>query len=495
MGQVTLAVLCLIAGAAAGYAIAYFATRDRVRADSEAKIAAAESRAGAAEVGCAAAKASLAEVRAASQKASSELSETRKQFQEEQALRTKAETELEGERLRLQEERKLLDQAQQKLTAAFGDLAGQALRSNTESFLKIATEKLGAVKTETAGELEQRKQAVEALVKPIAESLYRFNEQIHAIEKARGEAYGSISQQVESLVAGQKELAAQTSNLVGALKAPKARGNWGEMQLRRVVELAGMTNYCDFSEQVSVTTDDDRRLRPDLIVNLPGGKQVVVDAKAPLKAYLDALEAPDEATRATYLRDHAKQVGEHIKNLSSKSYWEQFKTAPDFVVMFLPGETFFSAALEQDPSLIEQGVNQSVIVASPTTLIALLRAVAYGWRQEKIAESAKEISQLGSDLYERLRVMGDHFESVGANLNSAVKAFNAAVNSMESRVFPAARKFTSLGATAKKEIPELAPVEEEAHGLHARDWSRGLSIAASSEEPVHAKADAPGQED
>lgn len=488
MGQVTLAVLCLIAGAAAGYAIAHFKTGESVRAEFEPKLADSERRA--TESG-----ALVAAAREDAKKAETEISGLRSTLDIEKTGRTKAEEALSNERQRLVEERQLLANAEMQLRDAFNALAADALNKNNEAFLNLANQKLDTVRTEAASELEMRKKAVEVLVQPISRTLENLDAQIREIEKARSGAYSLITNQVESLIATQAQLATQTTNLVGALKSPTVRGNWGEMQLRRVVELAGMVDYCDFQVQVSVEDENERRFRPDLVVKLPGGTQVVVDAKATGKAYMEALEAGDEASRKACLQKHAKEVSDRIRDLSSKRYWEQFATAPDFVVMFLPGETFFAAALEQDPSLIEQGVVQNVVVASPTTLIALLRAIAYGWRQEKIAESAKEISQLGSDLYERLRVMGDHFESVGANLNSAVKAFNAAVNSMESRVFPAARKFTSLGATTKKEIPELAPVEEEAHGLHARDWSRGLSIAASSEEPVHAKADAPGQED
>jgi DNA recombination protein RmuC len=476
MGQAAIAIVFLLAGAVAGCALAYFITRERVRAQLEPRATAAETHAAAAEALLAAARESAASLEAAT-------ADLRSRFEQEQRSRVNAEAELRGGRERLAEERALLNDAQQKLTTVFGDLAGQALRTSTETFLKIAAERFTSVRNDAAGDLEQRKQAVEALVKPLAESLHRFDTQIQGIENARREAYGALRTQVDALLTTQQKLQSETTSLVQALRSPNVKGNWGEMQLRRAVELAGMTNYCDFQEQQSVATEEGR-LRPDLIVRLPGGKQMVVDAKAPLKAYVDALGASDEATRATLLSDHARLVRDHIAKLSSKRYWEQFQPTPDFVVLFLPGETFFSAALEQDPTLIEQGVSQGVIVASPTTLIALLRAAAYGWKQEDIAKNAKEISQLAAELYERLRTMAGHFEDVGDKLNAAVRAFNAAVNSMETRVFPSARKFPLLGAAAKKDIAELQPIEAEARGLHARDWTVHVSLAASAEEPA-----------
>lgn len=355
-------------------------------------------------------------------------------------------------------------QAREDLQNAFKALAADALKSNHESFLQTAQETLKRFQTEARGDLEVRQKAVADLVAPVRESLSKVDQQIQQMEIARGKAYGDLHRQVESLVQTQKELQSETGNLVRALRTPNVRGRWGEIQLRRVVELAGMLSYCDFAEQETITSEGGR-LRPDLVVKLPGGKRVVVDAKTPLQAFLEASEASDDETRRACLANHARQVRDHMKTLSGKNYWEQFEATPEFVVMFLPGETFFSAALEQDPGLIEQGVMQRVIPASPTTLIALLKAVAYGWNQEKLARNAHEISVLGKELHERLRKLAAHITAVGTNLDRAVESYNQAVGSLENRVLVSARKFSELGAAVAEDIPELEPIETTARAL------------------------------
>ncbi len=387
-----------------------------------------------------------------------------------------------SERRTAEEKLQLLKDAGEQLKSDFKALAAAALDSNNANFLQLAKSVLQNSQTHAAGELAQKEQAVRSLVEPIAQSLSGMNLQIQELEKARSQAYGTLTTQVQSLLETQKALQSETGNLVKALREPQARGRWGELQLRTVLELSGMLAHCDFKEQLSFN-DDERRFRPDVIVDLPGGKQVVVDAKVPLSAYLAALEAPDDATRNARMTDHARQVRQHIDSLASRSYWSRLPCTPEFVVMFLPGEVFFRAAMDADAELIEYGVSQKVIITSPTTLIALLKAVAYGWNQNSLAESARHISEAGKTLYERLCKMTTYLEDMGKKLGGAVKSYNEMISSIEKRVLPEARKFPDLDRSlAAEDLPELRQLEQIPRELQAQDWEEMVPAELPFEE-------------
>lgn len=379
---------------------------------------------------------------------------------------TAAETRLEERDRASAEKVALLERAEARMRDAFDALSAAALHRNNEAFLDLARTSLRELHQSASAELQSRERGVADLVAPLRQALDTLDGKLHAVEVERVGSYRSLLEQVRMMAEAQRELSDRTRHLVDALRAPAARGRWGEMQLRRVCEMAGMLEHCDFVQQQSVDGPDGR-LRPDLTVRLPGGKVIIVDAKTPLQGYLAALEAPDETQREARLRDHARQVREHITKLGARGYWEQFAETPELVVMFLPGETFFSAALQFDPGLIEYGVEQRVIPASPTTLIALLRSVAYGWQQDRIARNAEAISATGRELYDRVRAFAGHFADLRRGLERAVESFNRSVGSLEHSVLPQARRFRDLGATTRDEIPEALPVETALRAVDA----------------------------
>lgn len=365
---------------------------------------------------------------------------------------------LEAERIGAAEKLAALQAAEQRLAESFQNLSSTALRQNNEAFLQLAQTQFAQLQQVNAVDLDARQKAIGELVTPLRETLDKVDVKLQQVEKERIGAYEMLMEQVRAMGEGQRDLAERTRALTSSLRSPNVRGRWGEIQLRRVCEMAGMIEYCDFVEQASVDGEGGR-LRPDLTVRLPGGKLIIVDAKAPLMAYLDAMEATDDEVRATKLREHARQVREHITRLSAKSYWGQFEQTPEIVVMFLPGETFFSAALQYDPGLIEYGVEQKVIPASPTTLIGLLRSISYGWQQDRIARNAQEISAAGRVLYERISVFASHYADLRKNLGRAVDAFNKSVGSLERNVLPQARRMRELGATTAAELDDVGLVD------------------------------------
>ena len=364
-----------------------------------------------------------------------------------------------GRHKRMIEEREsAFELANARLTQTFAELSNRSLQANSDTFLKLAEQRLDTQQEKARNILTEREKAVEAMVKPIQDALKASREQIAALEKSRNEAYGGIKSQLEEMQLNQKSLTQETQNLVNALRRPEVRGRWGEITLRRLVELAGMVEHCDFVEQVHNATDG-QIIRPDMVVRMPDQRELVVDVKTPLDAYLSAAEAPDDTQRQLALKRHAKNVRGHIRMLASKAYWNQFEESPEFVILFIPGNQFLSAALNEEPDLIEYALSQQIILATPTSFVALLKAVAYGWRQLSLADNAKEIRVLAEDLYGRLSTYVSHMNKVGRQLNSSVENFNKAVGSLERSVLPGARKFVELGVHAKKEVEKMESVE------------------------------------
>lgn len=435
--------ICVLAAASLG---AFWAKSRAARAQAEAL---GRSRA---------AEARVEELRRQIEALDADLDSLRGELSRADAARSTAEARLEGATKSVAEQRALLDEAKVRFADAFRSLAADALAHNSKGFLVLAEEKFKALSQSAQTDLESRRSAVAELIAPLSAALSEYQKEARGLEEKRLREIGTVGEQLRALAVSQGQLQNETSRLVNALKSPQVRGRWGEIALRKTAELAGMTRYCDFVEQESVDTDQGR-LRPDLVVKLPAGREVVVDSKVPLGGFMDALEADSEDGRAQAMQKHAAQMRQHISRLSSKEYWNQFPTAPEFVVMFIPNDSFLAAAAEQDPGLVESALAQNVVIATPTTFIALLRAVAFGWRQEVMTENAQRISALGQELADRMATVSAHLSDLGRAMTRSVEAYNAAVGSFENRLFASARKFRELGVEGKKEISEPALVD------------------------------------
>ncbi len=391
-------------------------------------------------------------------KQESALCEAAERISHEKTARARAETRLEESRRNIAEQKKILDEAADKLSDTFRALSADALKNNNRSFLELSGKTLETIAAEMKGDLGKRQEAISGLIKPIGDALEKFDRQVRNVELTRKQTYTSLEEHIKSLAESNMSLRRETDNLVRALREPHTRGSWGELTLRNTVELAGMEPHCDFVEQESVTTESGR-LRPDMIINMPAGRRVIVDAKTPMDAYLDMLDAKDEQERKQHIARHARHIREHIKSLAMKEYWRQFDESPEFVILFIPGESFLSAALSEDRDLIEDGFRQKIVLATPTTLVALLRAVAYGWKQESVAANTRAISRLGKELYDRISTFAAHFEDIRTGIMRTTEAYNRAVGSLERRVLPSARKFKELDTTDGKEITPLETID------------------------------------
>lgn len=404
------------------------------------------------------------ELRRRSDQAAEDFEKLRDKLSESETTRTAAITRSEEMGKNLKEQKELLEDAKSKLTDTFKSLASEVLVDSNKSFLTLAEQKFSSLRKESRTDLDIRKTAIEELVKPLNQAVTDYQRETRELEKKRVADVSAVGEQLKSLASAQTSLQHETARLVNALKSSQVRGRWGEITLRRIAELAGMSKHCDFEEQSSVNTDEGR-MRPDMIVKLPAGRQVVVDSKVPLKAYMEALEADNENDRAEALTRHAVQTKKHVADLSRKEYWKQFDGAVEFVVMFIPNDSFLAAASDNDPNLIENALEQNIIIATPATFIALLKAIAFGWRQEVVAESAQKISLLGRELAGRLGTMVEHLSGVGRSLNKSVESYNSTIASFESRVLSSARKFKELGVEGKKEIEHLRPIDQTARQL------------------------------
>ena len=374
-----------------------------------------------------------------------------------------------------------VEEDRSRLLGAFAQLSAEALAKNNEHFLMLADSRLGEARAHVQGDLEQRREAIERMLEPLSETLARYERGIQEMERERRGAYEGLTEKVAQLHTGHEQLRKETRNLVTALRSPQTRGRWGEMQLRRVAEMAGMLAHCDFEEQVSATSSEDARIRPDMVVHMPSGGEVVVDAKVPLDAFLQLLDADDDETRMQCQTRHARQLRAHVDQLSKKEYWKQFDRSPQMVVAFIPGDQLLAAAFDADPTLQEHAMANGVLLTTPVTLIALLRTVALGWQQETIAESAREVQRLGAELYDRLRTMSGHFQTLERSLAASVEAYNKVVGSFESRVLVSARKFPGLGVGREgTDLGELSPIETAPRHLQAVEADRETGEGALS---------------
>jgi DNA recombination protein RmuC len=398
----------------------------------------------------------------------------RREISSVEQAKTSAETKLEEAVKNVEEQKRLLERAEEKLTTTFQALSGESLKSNNKAFIELAKETLETVLSKAKGEFGEKEESVKNIVSSLNDALKRYEQQVGELEKKRASDYGSLENQIKTLVLTNQQLQKETGNLVMALRRPEVRGRWGEVTLKRVVELSGMSEHCDFTEQVSVATEEGR-LRPDMVVHLPASREIVVDSKVSLDAFIDATAIADEEERKLLIEKHSQQVRNHMKALTNKKYWDQFSKAPEFVVMFIPGESFLSAALAVDHTLIEDGMESKVIIATPTTLIALLRAVAFGWRQELIAKHAQEIATLGKEIYDRFEPFLGHVNKTGNYLSQAAESFNRMIMSLERRIMVSVRRFKELGAAGDKELPEAQPIEQIPMKAQLQDSGQGTN--------------------